>query len=671
MTSDHYDETRSRGFTPVVRSKPGAPIAQVLNNDTPTLQAPQHACSTPLGSTVPFSGRLSDLLLDSFEEGLNKRRKLEPYPARPMLAGCDNSIITLPKPPHYPRKTTGRQRIPPLLQGLHQPPPLPPQGQLFPPITSESNTFPRVVTKNIRRDDSGDTRQTILGRYIPKEVSKFGINKPLEGVEPTNENTSTPLVSPRIVVSHGQHAPWPIATKVTPKTIRTKRGKKRQMWSEAETTNLMMGVKKFGIGNWKRILHCHDYEFNGRSAVDLKDRFRVCRPGEGLKSRTHDSKECHINVPTDPTDPTDPTVKDSTLETTSTVRKQAYHTGSSMASESCGKQRHRVGSAELAELGIREPFVKSARRPRRRFSVYDDENLLRGFQKYGTIWHLIRDDKDLGFGTRHPTDLRDRFRIRYPEAYEEYTIAGRAKREEQNISGLCYQSCTGAKQSSTGADFGTDTKRMVEETLDPDAALINPFSTPSSSSKPYYFGYSLGDAVSVALTDDIDQTWGERTDDQSPITLNRNILQWADANPSSLSGLSSTSATFSTAGSSNVYPFGFSLGLEGSHTAPITTLQLPMTTTLSNGPSTFVNPLKTYTSTADDLATKNVAEPFSVTAVTTTPTQTLSNASSATLLPTPNLPILVFPRISMSSARSAVHSPPPPPMDAAIDRIEY
>ncbi|KAF2452549.1 hypothetical protein BDY21DRAFT_258490, partial [Lineolata rhizophorae] len=49
---------------------------------------------------------------------------------------------------------------------------------------------------------------------------------------------------------------------------------KRNKWTEEETACLLKGVARFGIGSWKKILSHADYSFNGRSAIDLKDRFR-------------------------------------------------------------------------------------------------------------------------------------------------------------------------------------------------------------------------------------------------------------------------------------------------------------------------------------------------------------------------------------------------------------
>lgn len=51
-----------------------------------------------------------------------------------------------------------------------------------------------------------------------------------------------------------------------------KAAKTRKKWSEEETADLVKGVSKFGIGSWKKILQHPDYNFNSRTAVDLKDR---------------------------------------------------------------------------------------------------------------------------------------------------------------------------------------------------------------------------------------------------------------------------------------------------------------------------------------------------------------------------------------------------------------
>ncbi|WVZ67190.1 hypothetical protein U9M48_016306 [Paspalum notatum var. saurae] len=50
--------------------------------------------------------------------------------------------------------------------------------------------------------------------------------------------------------------------------------KMRKKWSEIEEKTLLEGVKKHGKGNWKDIKLAYPDVFEGRSTVDLKDKFR-------------------------------------------------------------------------------------------------------------------------------------------------------------------------------------------------------------------------------------------------------------------------------------------------------------------------------------------------------------------------------------------------------------
>ena len=205
-------------------AKSTIPLTEVLNseqNDGPAAAA---------AAVAVFSGSLSDILLDSSGGGgggdggsssPRKKRKLE-----------GNELLTLPKPHPPAKKGARRPRIPPLLQGLHQPPP---DAGLFPPIT-------------------GDGFNGALVERPAQEVREVGPGAPAAGAVER-------------VVERGQGGAAGEGGKKEGKQ------KKRNKWTEQETKDLLRGVARFGIGNWKKILECKDYVFRDRTSVDLKDRF--------------------------------------------------------------------------------------------------------------------------------------------------------------------------------------------------------------------------------------------------------------------------------------------------------------------------------------------------------------------------------------------------------------
>ena len=48
--------------------------------------------------------------------------------------------------------------------------------------------------------------------------------------------------------------------------------KKRKMWTDQETKDLLKGCAEHGIGKWKKILDDKKYMFDHRTSIDLKDR---------------------------------------------------------------------------------------------------------------------------------------------------------------------------------------------------------------------------------------------------------------------------------------------------------------------------------------------------------------------------------------------------------------
>lgn len=153
-------------------------------------------------------------------------------------------------------------------------------------------------------------------------------------------------------------------------------------WTEEETRYLMEGCKRHGVGNWKKILTDPSFEFNCRTAVDLKDRFRTSFPDE--YSRLYPNAKTH--------------------------KVKRPNTG-----------------AEVAQL------TKIKRKERRAFSQDEDERLLQGFNKHGPAWSKIQRDQSLNLGDRRSTDLRDRFRNAFPDRYTAAGYKGRSSQKTNSV----------------------------------------------------------------------------------------------------------------------------------------------------------------------------------------------------------------------------------------------
>ncbi|OWY42060.1 MYB DNA-binding-like protein [Alternaria alternata] len=576
------------------RSMPSAPIAQVLNNEANVLGAAQPVPSTFASSTTPFSGRLVDLLLDSPDHARQKWDHEHQF-LQPENAGSSPSVIKLPRLPQPPKRTAKRPRIPPLLQGLHQPPPLPPEGRLFPPITGEKNAFAGERGYDARFEES---RNKDVDEHAFLEGSALDYSR-------TTQNSDHPLVAQ---VAAQPNAPdvaheTNVATNNSISTqapTQTKRGKKRNKWSEQETKDLLVGVSRYGIGNWKKILQDPDFGFNNRTAVDLKDRFRVCCPGEGLKPRQPKTKGKE-KVDLENTAFDLPNQAIYTHQHSLPVGEHNNDNNLVSNPPSPSETQQRVATRnkatthlDLAELGIHEPFSKATRRPRRAFSQRDDVNLLKGFEKYGSVWHLMRDDEDLDFGSRHPTDLRDRFRIRYPDKYAKAGYKLKAKEKERTLSKqthvpeqerqdgpsqleqaiLDHNTSQHAKTSHAQQDMTTAAKDMHPfhnisntNTSSHFATSSSNTSNPNSALKPFNSSSYLSDPLPTLPFNEADPDLTQdmaTAGDESPITLSRNILRWADANPSSLYAFTpavSSSSSLTTAG--NVHGGGHGSKGEG------------------------------------------------------------------------------------------------------------
>ncbi|CAL8576237.1 hypothetical protein XPA_002128 [Xanthoria parietina] len=154
--------------------------------------------------------------------------------------------------------------------------------------------------------------------------------------------------------------------------------RKRSKWSEVETHNLIKGVDKFGVGKWTRILNDPDFYFSeGRNAIDLKDRFRTLMgnpPAQPLEGGSYQQLLGYVDGP-----------------------------------------RNR----KIERQPQKDELQQSKRKPKHLWSEEEDDSLVEGYQKHGFSWKDIANDSMLALENRTGTQIRDRFRKRFPELYGE------------------------------------------------------------------------------------------------------------------------------------------------------------------------------------------------------------------------------------------------------------
>jgi hypothetical protein len=427
--------------------KSGAPIAEVLNQVSPVVK---HALRVE----------------EAEEPDEGKRRKLEAPGGR-----------TLPKPsPAAKQKSNKRQLLPPLLVPLHEPPP-------------NAGLIPSMTTEGIRRPmDKVSSREELHAEAQQYPVVSVERVASAEREKPTGKEN----VKKAAVVQKAQP---------TAKSRRV-----RHTWEEEETSDLLRGVARFGIGNWKKILECSDYQFQNRTAVDLKDRFRTCCPEEYRK----------VGSTTEKPQPKNPPAKAASTSPKQTARRKK--SGDDSQTEKSSKFEHKLPD-ELARLGIEGPFPKAQRRTRRGFSGEEDEAILRGFEKYGAKWTKIQSDPELGLSSRSRTDLRDRFRNKFPGKFIETGHKFKQKDacwlNKENIEDEDRSSMEKSRPSSVVQATGLQA---------PSAAAVQEVATAplvrllvGSIHEPHMF-HDFGDDITP------------EPEDQRHITLSRNIFDWADQN---------------------------------------------------------------------------------------------------------------------------------------------
>jgi hypothetical protein len=172
---------------------------------------------------------------------------------------------------------------------------------------------------------------------------------------------------------------------------------------------------------------------------------------------------------------------------------------------------------DIARLGISTYFPKSQRRARRPFTADEDQAILRGFEKYGAQWQKIKSDPDLKLDSRGRTDLRDRFRNKYPDKFVE--AGHKFKQPKEQKDGPSEASNKLAEEA---------TFRWGEHDKD---SNINNILGPSLSAPPKDRAQHSLKLLMTSIADPYFNDLEELSpddDDPQTITLSRNIFKWAD-----------------------------------------------------------------------------------------------------------------------------------------------
>lgn len=351
----------------------------------------------------------------------------------------ESEFVQLPQPPKKQR--AAKQVVPPIIIGLFEPPP---QAALFPPIASSSfhdshgrntlNTVQQSIAEP-RSDPREESSEAVFKKPAPVKVSK-----------------------------------------------REQKACARRKWTDEETNKLLLGVHKHGVGSWADILEDQSFDFKGRSGADLKDRFRTCCP---VEFREGPSAFGSTKAPK----PTSRLMAENIL-VDEAAENESHARGAPLVAKARKSRAHRKNVEDLAQLGIDTPFRKSLRRARRPFSEDEDREILEGYHMHGSAWSRIQRDPRFQLQSRKPTDLRDRFRNRYPQMFQaEERLKNPVSATDSILTELNGEKRTGRSSPPLRIDLSArtcnDSRDKIALAQDHSLAICTPLATSSQKTSKH------------------------------------------------------------------------------------------------------------------------------------------------------------------------------------------
>lgn len=284
---------------------PGRPLRMFLGDGSASLVDP---FMLPSGQDEPSSVSASHM---------GKRTHVLPH---------TDELIQLPQPLKKQKSSQQvgslSQVFPPIINGLHEPPP---NAAVFPPIAYTEYDDNESMNRNADYGGSAggggagsssggggnhylfDSMLSGGGSHMASDHDRMGDTMgmsssmlPLVGGRHFSTSSASEL-SPRMGKAT-KKSPVPGRPARAPRSTRSTTGeagdspeaasstnsskpkrratKPRRRWTEEETNQLLIGVSRHGLGKWTAILEDPEFEFSSRTAGDLKDRFRTCCPEE-------------------------------------------------------------------------------------------------------------------------------------------------------------------------------------------------------------------------------------------------------------------------------------------------------------------------------------------------------------------------------------------------------
>ncbi|KAF3095778.1 hypothetical protein TWF103_010009 [Orbilia oligospora] len=175
-----------------------------------------------------------------------------------------------------------------------------------------------------------------------------------------------------------------------------RKNKPRRNWSREETTRLVKGVEKYGIGAWARIQADEEFGLAHRKPWDLKDRFRLLWPNE------YGTRDGPIFYKLD---------VDAALHHKKLNRKKNKKRG---GEERPAVPKRAPGSAAVAATtatGRRKVTIRKGTE----WSAEEEADLLTAYQTHGKVWRSAAANRGLAFYGRSISDIQRRFSELYPE----------------------------------------------------------------------------------------------------------------------------------------------------------------------------------------------------------------------------------------------------------------